>query len=198
MEVHTLGTNQFTWRGPKWNGHDSVFRKLDYILCNVAWRVKYHEGFSKVIPRTQSDHHPFLVMFEGGPYSGSNHPFRFEATLITHVELNNFVGDNQEDNSNLIFTLSNLTPHLKNWNNEIFGNIFKRKSELLARLNGIKNNLHYGYNNFLDKQRWSFQDQLAITSYQDECFWFQKSRSSWILDGDRNTKYYHSRERTKS
>jgi len=37
------------------------------------------------------------------------------------------------------------------------------------------------------------QEQLEITLYQEECLWFQKSRSQWIADGDRNTKYYHSK-----
>jgi len=44
MDVNTVGT-KFTWRGPKWNGYDRVFKKLDCVLCNVDWRLRYHEGF---------------------------------------------------------------------------------------------------------------------------------------------------------
>ncbi|MCH93065.1 putative ribonuclease H protein [Trifolium medium] len=57
VEVDTTCT-KFTWRGPKWNGRDCVFKKIYRILCNVAWRLKYHESFAKVLPRVQSDHHP--------------------------------------------------------------------------------------------------------------------------------------------
>jgi hypothetical protein len=89
--------------------------------------------------------------------------------------------------------LSNLTPHLKDWNKDTFGNIFKRKKELLSRLNGIQNSPHYGYSEFLDKLEKDLQEQLAVTLYQEECLWYQKSRSQWITDGDRNTKYYHSK-----
>lgn len=46
MELTTIGT-KFTWRGPKWNGRDRVFKKLDRVLCNVEWRLKYDEGFHK-------------------------------------------------------------------------------------------------------------------------------------------------------
>ncbi|MCH91665.1 RNA-directed DNA polymerase (Reverse transcriptase), partial [Trifolium medium] len=42
MEVTTVGT-KFTWRGPQWNGRDRVFKKLDRVLCNVSWRLRYHE-----------------------------------------------------------------------------------------------------------------------------------------------------------
>ncbi|CAJ2654248.1 unnamed protein product [Trifolium pratense] len=77
LEVTTAGT-RFTWRGPKWNGRDRVFKKLDRVLCNVDWRLKYHEGFAKVLPRVQSDHHPILVLLKGETTTNRNRPFRFE------------------------------------------------------------------------------------------------------------------------
>jgi hypothetical protein len=61
--------------------------------------------------------------------------------------------------------LHHLTPHLKEWNKETFGNIFKRKKELLARLNGIQNSSSYGYSVFLDSLEKELQEKLAITLY---------------------------------
>jgi endonuclease/exonuclease/phosphatase family metal-dependent hydrolase len=34
MNVNTTGT-KFTWMGPRWNGRDRVFKRLDRILCNI-------------------------------------------------------------------------------------------------------------------------------------------------------------------
>ncbi|GAU31363.1 hypothetical protein TSUD_19080 [Trifolium subterraneum] len=133
LEVHTIGT-KFTWRGPKWNGHDRGFKKLDRVLCNVAWRLKLHEGLAKVIPRGQSDHHPLVVLFEGMPVNGGNRLFRFEAAWITHADFNRMLMYNWGGNYDLIHTLSNLTIQLKEWNRETFGNTFKRKKEILSRL----------------------------------------------------------------
>ncbi|GAU31065.1 hypothetical protein TSUD_322020 [Trifolium subterraneum] len=150
MEVTTTGT-KFTWRGPQWNGRDRVFKKLDRVLCNVSWRLRYHEGFAKVLPRVEFDHHPIIVIQE-----------------------------NWTRGRDLMFLLSNITDNLKVWNKEVFGNIFKRKKELLARLNGIQNSPTYGYINFLESLEKELQDQLASTLYQEECLWNEAGH--WIED----------------
>jgi len=98
-----------------------------------------------------------------------------------------------ERGNDFLHLLHDFTPQLKEWNQEVFGNIFKRKKELLARLNGIQNSPNYGYSNFLESLEKDLQNQLVVTLYQEECLWFQKSQSQWIEDGDRNTKYYHSK-----
>ncbi|PNY01900.1 hypothetical protein L195_g025203 [Trifolium pratense] len=90
LKVTTSGT-QFTWRGPKWNRRDKVFKKLDRILCNVDWRLKYQEGFVKVLPRVQSDHHPIIVLLQGENNTNKNRPFRFEAAWTSHADFNNFL-----------------------------------------------------------------------------------------------------------
>jgi len=134
-----------------------------------------------------------MVMLNGEPYNGGNRPFRFEAAWITHDDFHRLLKDKWGRGFELIHTLNELTPSLKEWNHDTFGNIFKRKRELLARLNGIQNSPNYGYSNFLENIEKELQEQLAMTLYQEECLWFQKSRNQWISDGDHNTKYYHSK-----
>ncbi|GAU49878.1 hypothetical protein TSUD_408170 [Trifolium subterraneum] len=192
LEVTTAGT-RFTWRGPKWNGRDKVFKKLDRVLCNVDWRIKYHDGIAKVLPRVQSDHHPIIVLLEGHATSSRNRPFRFEAAWNSHVDFKYFLNSNWEKDTNIVQSLHNLPIQLKKWNKDTFGDIFKRKKKILDRLDGIQNSSNYGHSIFLENLEKELQDQLAVTLYQEECLWFQKSRSQWISDGDRNTKYYHSK-----
>jgi len=159
----------------------------------VVWRLKFHEGVAKVIPRVQYDHHLLVILSEGVPYNGGMPPFMFEAAWVTHTDFNRLIMENWEGSSDLIHTLSNLATQLKDWNQGILGNIFKHKKELLARLNGIQNSPHYGYSNIFENLVKYLQEQLEITLYQEECLWFQKSGSQWIAYGDRNTKYYHSK-----
>ncbi|KAK2356470.1 hypothetical protein QL285_093800 [Trifolium repens] len=192
LEVTTAGS-RFTWRGPKWNGRDRVFKKLDRVLCNIDWRIKFHEGVAKVLPRVQSDHHPIIVLLEGETATNRNRPFRFEAAWTSHDDFDNFMNSKWEKDKDTVQSLHDLTTHLKKWNKETFGDIFKRKKEILGRLQGIQNSSNYGYSTFLENLEKELQDQLVVTLYQEECLWFQKSRSQWITDGDRNTKYYHSK-----
>lgn len=32
---------------------------------------------------------------------------------------------------------------------------------------------------------------------QEKILWFQKSRMAWLMNGDRNTKYFHSRVKAR-
>jgi hypothetical protein len=41
------------------------------------------------------------------------------------------------------------------------------------------------------------QRELDLVLQQEEAMWFQKSRSQWIKDGDRNTRYYHVKTITR-
>jgi len=143
MEVTTIGT-KFTWSGPKWNGRDRVFKKLDHVFCNVKWRLKHDEGFAKVLPRVQSDHHPIMVISEEELSNGVDRPFRFEVAWITHEDFNSLMHEKWDKRFDLLHNISSLTPHLKEWNIETFGNIVRRKNELLARLNGIQNSHNMG------------------------------------------------------
>ncbi|KAI9125699.1 hypothetical protein K1719_003117 [Acacia pycnantha] len=51
----------FTWKGPKWNGLDRVYKRLDRCLCNVKWQEEFENAVVKTIPRVGSDHHPIIV-----------------------------------------------------------------------------------------------------------------------------------------
>ncbi|GAU46481.1 hypothetical protein TSUD_402360, partial [Trifolium subterraneum] len=126
MEVTTVGT-KFTWRGPQWNGRDRVFKKLDRVLCNVSWRLRYHEGFAKVLPRVQSDHHPIIVLLEGEPNVGKNRPFRFEAAWTTHDNFQQVLQENWTRERDLVFLLSNLTNNLKELQDQLATTLYQEE-----------------------------------------------------------------------
>lgn len=99
-----------------------------------------------------------------------NRPFRFEAGWVSHEDFGRVVRETSHQIHNLDSNLTTLTSQLKEWNTEVFGNIFKRKKGLLARLQGIQNSPRYGYNNFLETLQKEVQEQLALTLHQEECF----------------------------
>lgn len=48
-------------------------------------------------------------------------------------------------------------------------------------------------NCFLDDLESNLQKELQEILSREEILWFQNPRASWIMDGDRNTKYYHTK-----
>lgn len=184
---------RFTWRGPQWQGMDRVYKRLDRALCNISWRTRFDEAVVMVLPRTNSDHHPLLVTMQGVPISSVNKPFRFEASWIKHTCFPEFLHSVWNQDKPFLQNLDNLSMMLPTWNKDVFGNIFSKKRSLLARLNGIQKALSLRSNPFLENLELALQKEYQQVLSQEELLWFQKSRAEWIKDGDRNTRYYHTK-----
>lgn len=72
---------------------------------------------------------------------------------------------------------------IKGWRNEIFGNIFKWKKEVITRMNGIQNIVHYGHNKFLEALENDLQDQLNQTFIKKRVFGFKSPEASGLQMG---------------
>jgi hypothetical protein len=69
-----------------------------------------------------------------------------------------------------------------------------KKKELMARLAGIQANMHNGNNSGgLRQLETKLHEELSSILKKEELMWFQRSRSKWLIDGDRNTRYYHTK-----
>lgn len=89
--------------------------------------------------------------------------------------------------------IARLTSRLIQWNQDVYGNHFKRKRRLLDRLEGIDRALFQGPNERffqLKKELWTQYNSILD---QEEAYWFQQARSQWIRLGDRNTRYFHQK-----
>lgn len=113
-------------------------QKLDRVLCNVECRLNYHEGFAKVLPRIESDHHPIVILMNRDIRQPSERPFRFITAWTTHPDFTSVIQGNWSNDSTIEGNLKDLQPALKHWNHDVFGNISHRKNKLIARINGIQ------------------------------------------------------------
>ncbi|KAI9075963.1 hypothetical protein K1719_042085 [Acacia pycnantha] len=90
----------FTWRGPKWEGLDRVFRRLDRCLCNTQWQERFMSAEVQIIPRLCSDHHPILVNLSGERRRTSERGFKFEAMWQLHDQFGEVLANSWKNSVN--------------------------------------------------------------------------------------------------
>ncbi|KAJ8440420.1 hypothetical protein Cgig2_017653 [Carnegiea gigantea] len=64
-------------------------------------------------------------------------PFRFQAAWPSHAQFEKFLRDNWCHQIALYLALKHLAESLDKWNKMVFGNLFKHRNELWARLEGM-------------------------------------------------------------
>ncbi|KAA3472382.1 reverse transcriptase [Gossypium australe] len=182
----------FTWaRG---SSHQTRIQcRLDRTLDNIAAHHMWTECLVQHLPRLNSDHAPLLIRLNGNPPPNrALRPFRFQAAWLQHPEFNTFVQEKWNAEDHIIDALENMSKHCLQWNKAVFGNIFARKKRLEARIEGIQRKLRSNFDPGLWKLEKHLKEQLDLTLHQEETLWFQKSREKWIVQGDRNTKFFHT------
>ena len=110
---------------------------------------------------------------------------------MEHHGFEKFLVQHWQNNLALVLALQHLAGDLQKWNKEMFGNLFRRKGQIWARLNGVPKKLADGSGKHLIKLEVKLRRELDDVLNQIETFWFQKSRMAAIKDGDRNTRYFH-------
>lgn len=75
------------------------------------------------------------------------------------------------------------------FNKEVFGNIFRRKKEITARLKGVQKALERVDSLALVQLEKTLQHDYNQVLFQEEVHWYQKSREQWVKLGDKNTAF---------
>lgn len=68
---------------------------------------------------------------------------------LSHPTFRTLVDNSWSNQPNITKAIDNFCSKVIEWNKNTFGNIFKRKNKILARLKGIKNLLDYPHSQFL-------------------------------------------------
>ena len=92
-----------------------------------------------------------------------------------------------------------LKERLKVWNKEIFGNVHEFVKTAETNLTSIQNRIHTDRpsDNLLQHEKIA-QSELNKALERQECYWQEKSRTNWYVNGDRNTAYFHRLSKIKN
>ena len=137
----------FMWTNKSSVWQSTIKERLDRGVANIEWALLFPSVEIHHLPRVKSDHCPILLTTQPpGPKPAK--PFCFEHMWLTDPSFPSLIQDSWQA-SKLIPSASSslsrfprhldaLTDNICSWNKNHFGNIFHRKTRLMARLRGIQ------------------------------------------------------------
>ncbi|KAJ4824185.1 hypothetical protein Tsubulata_011922 [Turnera subulata] len=153
--------------GPVFTWHrGSLKQRLDRALCNEAWLERFEETIVYHLPFLGSDHRPPLISLNTlCTPARKESRFHFQTAWLSHESFPNFVRHAWKEGTDWCATLQQFSQNLQEWNSTDFGNIFRRKRRLLARITGIQRYLDKKPSRFLAnldlELRWELDSVLA-------------------------------------
>ncbi|KAK8658040.1 hypothetical protein V6N13_036255 [Hibiscus sabdariffa] len=167
------GLRDLGYQGPDFTwSRGATLARLDRMLCNTYWDESFPESTVSHLFRMHSDHRPFYLLL---------------ARLL----------DNWKPMPSLSETIKAFTVADDTWNTTVFGYIGAKKRSVIARLRGAQCALACRRTSFLVRLEHDLQLELESLLDQEELLWRQKSRSDWVLLGDRNTAYFHRKAKQR-
>ncbi|KAK9989615.1 hypothetical protein SO802_029854 [Lithocarpus litseifolius] len=187
--------SKFTWRKHFANGQ-SLWERLDRALCTNDWLQQF--GATKVfhLKSSTSDHVPIWIVPNGLDPPPLSRPFRFEEMWLSDKGCGRTVEAVWRDDFNceaefqVIRKIEKCGKDLTQWSRQHFGSVrrkLKKKKKQLEKAELVA--MHSG-NNFQVRELTKEVNDLLE---KENKMWRQRAKNFWLIGGDKNTKYFHSR-----
>uniref|UniRef100_A0A2N9EM59 Reverse transcriptase domain-containing protein n=1 Tax=Fagus sylvatica TaxID=28930 RepID=A0A2N9EM59_FAGSY len=190
---------KFTWCNMQ-NNEDVVFARLDRGVCTREWLQLFPSAKVRIIPFVFSDHHVVIVdCLRTTPNpSQRKHQFRFEAMWIKRENCEEVIRSAwaHPQHGTKMFCLCQKIKAcrvaLLQWSKQGIFSLPRTIKALKANLCDIDINIQENWQDHARlAERNGIRKELNHLISQEEIYWRQRSRISWMKDGDRNTKFFH-------
>ncbi|KAL8522424.1 hypothetical protein ACS0TY_012536 [Phlomoides rotata] len=202
FEVEVAGS-AFTWASRR-STFGLIASKLDRVLAHEGFIDHWDSVSATVLARAGLDHHPLLLHCAMGPLNIVR-PFKFQSTWTLDYRFRKLVDNSWNQSlistdlvSRVIQKLKRLKQELRVWNKEVFGIINTKIAEANQVLTEVQNQVYSGGDSelLLDREIEATVDLQSILA-QEQMFYAQKNRATWLKDGDRNTAFFHRLHKVK-
>ncbi|CAM8918528.1 unnamed protein product [Rhodiola kirilowii] len=180
---------KFTYTNKR-QGNDEIESRLDRAVGDDLWLEKFPNVSVDHLASHHSDHCPLLLSMDVIPETRSK-VFRFEAMWTRDTSLANTIDKswNSRDRSDtMAVKLSHLSAQLKMWNKKSFGNVGKHLKRLKKELADVR--LGPRTHGSIEKEK-NIAKEIDDWLAREELMWAQRSRVSWLGEGDNNTRFFH-------
>ncbi|KAK1310312.1 hypothetical protein QJS10_CPA08g00962 [Acorus calamus] len=194
QDLKALGSH-FSWSNHQTN---RIVCKLDRILVNLPWLLHNANGYVQYLAEGLSDHSVLKVSAQPDFPSGPR-PFKYFQAWEHHPQFVDVVARAWRQNFSgspmfrLVRKLQHLKTVLKDWNKEVFGPLHSQLQSSRKKMEELQlASLNRPANNALLAQAAVAKDNYLVLLRREETFLRQKSRQTWLSDGDRNSKFFYS------
>lgn len=192
----------FTWCNNQ-RGRRRIWQRLDRLLCNGEACTQFPDLRVRHLARMVSDHAPLLIILtQQVPYRSR---FIFQRMWLDHSDLLPLVEQvwrqtvTGTPSFRVAKKLRRLKIKLKEWNWSVFGDVRVKVETLQNKFAELETRLQENWNAEDDESLQPCSIELKQTLTWESEMFFQKTRSRWLQEGDRNTKFFHAmiRERRR-
>ena len=124
---------RFTWTNKR-NLQALIQERIDRFFVNPSWCLMYLEAKVVHLTRCHSDH---CLVLQPRIVTHRKRPFKFQTCWLSDPSFPNLVSQAWRNYLMLANAIDCFTKKAEKWNKSQFGNVFVRKKNIMAQLNGI-------------------------------------------------------------
>nr|XP_045084679.1 uncharacterized protein LOC123494096 [Aegilops tauschii subsp. strangulata] len=201
-KVYDLG-----FKGPGWTYNNKQDRSsnvrahLDRCVASSEWSDYFNQATVEHICSSRSDHLPILLRVGGRKEwrpkeKGSAPTFRYEHMWERVESFQPTIKAAWKEKGpaanlkEVCSKLNQMKGELRSWENRDFGSVIKQSADIRSKLSRIWNSTSTPETQKIADELARNLDELLL---REELMWRQRSRATYLREGDKNTKWFQQK-----